>query len=66
MQWFAEQHPEAKGDVLVIDHQFRDRWERDLHVACQAAAMKILKRQGVQGLRLFVREEPGENSRIQV
>lgn len=65
MKWFAENHPEAKGDILVIDHEFQDRWERDLHVACQAAALKAFKRQGVQGLRLFVREEPGEDSKIQ-
>lgn len=65
MKWFVSEHPESKGDVLTIAHDYQDRYERDLHVACQAAALNVLKRQGVQGVRLFVREEPGENSRIQ-
>jgi hypothetical protein len=65
MKWFANEHPESKGDVLVIDHEYRDRWERDLHVGAQAAALRVLKRQGVSDVRLYVREEPGENSRIQ-
>lgn len=65
MKWFAAEHPESKGEVLVIDHEYRDRWERDLHVGAQAAALKVLRRQGVEDVRLFVREEPGENSRIQ-
>lgn len=65
MKWFAAEHPDSKGDVLTIEHEYLDRYERDLHVVCQAAALNVLKRQGVQGVRLFVREEPGENSRIQ-
>lgn len=56
--WLRENHYEGQIVSVPVPHSYMDRRERDLQIACEAAALREFEKVGIVGIHLMVREDP--------
>src|SRR3546814_20150188 len=56
--WLRDNHFDGQYVSVQIPHSYMDRRERDLLIACEAAALRELETAGIVGVALTVREDP--------
>jgi hypothetical protein len=56
--WLERNFFDGQTVRVNIPHDYADRLERDLLIACEGAALRTLQESGVSGLKLMVRDDP--------